>query len=157
MRDETRCRATNRKGTPCGAAATETGFCFVHSKPGRAAEIGRQGGRGNRHFVPSALPPLPSLETSEGVRKAIELFIVEAYAGNQNAKRMLAFGPLLATLGKVIKTAELEERLKKLEAMATANRRGEDGIGKGEQDTGNADGVADEGSDEGVGSSRVAL
>jgi hypothetical protein len=135
--DRMTCRAINKKGAPCRAAATETGFCFVHSQPGRAAEMGRRGGLGNRHFVPSALPPLPALDTSEGVRKAIELFIAEAYAGNENAKRMLAFAPMLGTLGKMIKIADVEERLKKVEAMVAAQQHGreEEGTEKNEQDT----------------------
>jgi hypothetical protein len=48
------------------------------------------------------------------------LIIGEAYKGNQNAKRMLAFAPLFTTLHRVLKTAELEERLKKLESQFSA-------------------------------------
>ena len=64
-------------------------------------------------------------------------FIAEAYAGNENAKRMLAFAPMLGTLGKMIKIADVEERLKKVEAMVAAQQHGreEEGTEKNEQDT----------------------
>jgi hypothetical protein len=111
------CAARNKRGKPCRAAATESGLCYIHSYAGRAAEMGREGGKGNRHFVPRELPPLPPLDTSENLRKAMEMIISEAYEGNQSAKNMLAFSPLFSVLGRVIKNAELEERLEKLETM----------------------------------------
>jgi hypothetical protein len=130
MLNRTRCAAKNKNGGPCHAAATETGFCYIHSESGRAAEIGREGGRRNRRFVPSELPPLPRLDTSDGVRDAIGLIIGEAYKGNQNAKRMLAFAPLFTTLHRVVKVAELEERLKKLESLAAKQGKAEHSEGE---------------------------
>jgi hypothetical protein len=45
-----RCGATTKSGQPCRAPATNSGFCYIHSQLGRAAEIGRLGGRKNRHL-----------------------------------------------------------------------------------------------------------
>ena len=36
-----KCKATKKSGEPCGAVATEEGFCAFHGDPKRAAELGR--------------------------------------------------------------------------------------------------------------------
>lgn len=48
-----RCRALTKAGQPCSARATDCGYCNIHSRPGRATELGRLGGRRNRHTVGS--------------------------------------------------------------------------------------------------------
>lgn len=112
------CLAKNKKGEPCGAPPTETGFCHVHSNPGRAAEIGREGGRRNRQVIDTTLPELPDLSTNTGVRDAVALFIRLIYAGRVNARRVAPVVSLFSTLQRAIPTAELEDRVKALENAA---------------------------------------
>jgi len=45
---DSRCKAKAKSGKPCGAAATAGGLCF-HANPDKASELGRIGGRKNRH------------------------------------------------------------------------------------------------------------
>ena len=82
------CHATNKKRELCSAPATDTGFCFLHSKPGRAAEVGREGGRRNRQVADPTLPPLPDLSTSSGQYEALTMIIRISYEGKTNARRM---------------------------------------------------------------------
>jgi len=45
-----RCKAMTKAGGFCAAPAMKGGqFCSLHADPGRAAELGRKGGMGNRH------------------------------------------------------------------------------------------------------------
>ncbi|HET8826141.1 MAG TPA: DUF5763 domain-containing protein [Terriglobales bacterium] len=109
------CRATNKKGEPCRAPATETGFCNVHSNPGRAAEIGREGGRRNRQVVDTTLPPLPDMSTPSGMRSAVTLVIGLIYSGQLNARRMAPLVSLFATLQRSFPPhTELEEKINAL-------------------------------------------
>jgi hypothetical protein len=113
--DAKRCRAMNKEGKPCEAAPTDTGFCYVHSSPGRAAELGREGGKKNRHFVESTLPPLPALNDSSGVRDAIVMILENAYLGKVAAKRIVPLIRLFSALERLSPVAQLEEKLKSLE------------------------------------------
>lgn len=60
---DTRCKAIAKNGNQCKAAATDTGLCFFHSNPRKAAELGSIGGKRNRRpsaWIPDPLPPLDS-------------------------------------------------------------------------------------------------
>jgi hypothetical protein len=47
-----KCQSKNRNGKPCAAPPVRgTQYCSLHLSPGRAAEIGKQGGAQNRHQV----------------------------------------------------------------------------------------------------------
>src|SRR5690348_17685470 len=130
--DPTSCGAKNMQGDPCRAPATESGFCYVHSKPGRAAEIGREGGRRNRHFVDPTQPPLPDLSTTAGLCDAMALIIKRAYDGELSARRMAPLVPLFGMLERLQPAIRVEERLKDLEnrlaaqsSVQTASSEGE--------------------------------
>jgi amino acid transporter len=75
-----RCRAKTKSGKPCQAAATEGGLCFFHANPNKASELGRIGGRSNRHSVTGSADPLPKLETAMAVREAVGKLIADVYA-----------------------------------------------------------------------------
>jgi len=113
--DSTACQATNKQGKPCRAPATEAGLCYVHSKPGRAAEIGREGGRRNRRLMDATLPPLPDLTTTAGLCDAMGMIIRMAYEGELSARRMAPLVPLFGMLERLQPAIRVEERLKELE------------------------------------------
>ena len=47
-----KCSARTKQGNECQApAVVGTRFCALHGDPARAAELGRMGGRKNRHYV----------------------------------------------------------------------------------------------------------
>src|SRR5580698_10197369 len=80
-RSATRCKGLTSAGKPCRAAATPGGLCFLHANPNKASELGRKGGRSNRHFATTNLEPLPMLETARAVRDALDKLIADLYSG----------------------------------------------------------------------------
>src|SRR5271166_6647031 len=52
------CKATTSSGGRRKAKPHKNGLCFFHSDPKRAAELGRKGGRRNRHTYDAPLKPV---------------------------------------------------------------------------------------------------
>ena len=115
IKNESRCKALNKKGQPCRAAATESGFCYLHTDPKLAAKLGRVGGRGNRHIVEGTLNPLPPLNNVAGVLDATAQMIAAVYARTLHPRIAAGAAPLLNTLLKALATQEEGDTLKKLE------------------------------------------
>lgn len=61
---DTRCKTLAKSGNPCRAAATDTGLCYFHSNPNKAAELGRIGGRKNRRPSAWIVDPLPEPDSA---------------------------------------------------------------------------------------------
>ena len=109
-----RCEAKNKRGEPCRAAATETGYCYFHSKPDIASELGRRGGRMNRRAAMTGDRSLPMLAGASGIRAAIEQTIDDLYKGTLSPRAAAALASLFSTLVRTLGPAELEEELKVL-------------------------------------------
>lgn len=116
------CRALTKAGKPCSARATDCGYCNIHSRPGRAAELGRLGGLNNRHTVGS--------DTSRGCHAPasaaeVKEILAEAIAGVRCGRVDPRIGNALAYMAtpllKALETADLEQRL--LEIEKELNRR----------------------------------
>ena len=58
------CKAIALSGKPCRAAPTDSGFCFFHSYPNKAAELGSIGGKRNRRPSAYSTDPLPPLDNA---------------------------------------------------------------------------------------------
>jgi len=119
------CKATNKNGLPCRAFATPSGYCFFHSDPDRATELGRAGGRKNRHVSENPLPPLPTLETVDDVRAAVAQVTGEVRARQLDATtaKVIILG-LNLTL-RILADAELikeVEELRKQQAEVLSSR-----------------------------------
>jgi len=110
-----RCKAKNKRAEPCGAAATETGYCHFHSKPDIAAELGRRGGRKNRHVMIGDLQLLPLLGGATGLRNALQQALADLYEGRLTPKTAAAFASLASALLRTFTPAEFEEQLKTLQ------------------------------------------
>jgi hypothetical protein len=78
---EHRCKAKTKSGKPCRAAATAGGLCFFHANPDKASELGRIGGRSNRHAAAENTDPLPTLDNAIAVRDTVARLIEDLYAG----------------------------------------------------------------------------
>lgn len=63
LKERTRkqCKAETKDGGVCQAPAVERGLCFFHANPEKPAELGRQGGKRNRHWKieDGDLPQIP--------------------------------------------------------------------------------------------------
>jgi len=49
QRSREQCKAQTKAGGVCQAPAVKEGLCFFHANPEKPAELGRQGGKRNRH------------------------------------------------------------------------------------------------------------
>ena len=110
-----RCKGITKKGTPCGAAATAGGLCYFHANPTRASELGRIGGKKNRHFTNDSPTPLPSLDNQAALRDTIPRLIADLYMGKLHPRTASALVGLMNLQLRTIESAELAERLAKVE------------------------------------------
>ena len=108
-----RCKSHNKRGEPCGAAATAGGLCYFHANPNKASELGRIGGRNKRHA--DSADPLPRLDTVTAVRDTVNRLIEDVYAGRLAPRVASSLGPLMTLQLRAIETTDLERRIAKLE------------------------------------------
>ncbi|MCU1307814.1 MAG: hypothetical protein JWN45_2509 [Acidobacteriaceae bacterium] len=111
------CKAQTKAGKPCRAAATEGGLCFFHANPNKASELGRIGGRKNRHGVADPLDPLPRLDTAIAVRTTVARLIEDVYAGKLHPRIASGLAPLLSLQLRAIERSDLGQRVAKLEKL----------------------------------------
>lgn len=97
------------------AAATAGGLCFFHANPDKAAELGRIGGRKNRHGAGDNADPLPTLDTVQAVRDMVSRLVADVYAGKLNPRIAAGLAPLLNLQMRAIETSDMERRIADLE------------------------------------------
>lgn len=124
---DSRCKAKAKSGKPCRAAATAGGLCFFHANPNKASELGRIGGRGNRHAAAESPDPLPTLDNALAVRDTVARLIADVYAGKLHPRIAAGLAPLLNLQLRAIETTSLEQRLAKLEKALAKLAGGSDG------------------------------
>jgi hypothetical protein len=117
-RRESRCKARTKAGKPCGAAATDGGLCFFHANPNKASELGRIGGRSKRHVAAESGDPLPTLDNAIAMRDTVAQLIADVLAGKVHPRVAASLAPLMNLQLHAIKTADIEQRLAKLEHQA---------------------------------------
>jgi hypothetical protein len=119
-RNETRCKARTKAGKPCRAAATGGGLCFFHANPNKASELGRIGGRKNRHTAAGGVDALPASDNAIAVRHNLARWAAELYSGKLSPGTARGLASLLTLQLRVIETADLERRLAMLEKKSSA-------------------------------------
>jgi hypothetical protein len=122
-----RCKAKANSGKPCQAAATAGGLCFFHANPDKASELGRIGGRGNRHAAGSEANSLPTLDTALAVRDTVARLIADVYGGKLHPRIAAGLAPLLNLQLRAIETTDLERRLLRLERLLANPAEGSNG------------------------------
>ena len=103
-----RCKAKTKSGKPCQAAATPGGLCFFHANPDKACELGRIGGKKNRHATGENADPLPTLDNAFAVRDTVARLIADVYAGRVHPRIANGLAPLFNLQLRAIETTELE-------------------------------------------------
>ncbi len=114
-----RCTGKTKSGKPCRAAATAGGLCFFHANPAKAAELGRAGGRRNRHVPNENVDPLPTLNTALAVRETVARLIADVYAGKIHPRIATSLATLLNLQLRAIETTDLARRVAELERQLT--------------------------------------
>jgi len=82
-------------GKKCRAAATESELCFFHSNPNKAVELGRIGGRKNRHGSADSGEPLLLIETAKQVRDTVGRLVNDMSLGKLSPRLAAAMASLL--------------------------------------------------------------
>ena len=114
---DSRCRGRNKSGEACRAAPTEGGLCYFHANPDKAAELGRIGGRKNRHFDNSSADPFPKLDSAIAVRDAVAKLIADLHSGKLHPRVASGLAPLINLQLRAIETTDLALRVAKLEQV----------------------------------------
>jgi len=118
MKMKSRCKGRTKMGKPCRAAATGGGLCFFHANPNKASELGRMGGRGNRHTVAESGDPMPPLDTPVAVRDRGNRLFDDVIAGKIQPKVAAVLVSLLNLQLHAIRPADMEQQLARLEQQS---------------------------------------
>ncbi len=111
------CKYLKTDGEQCGANALIIGdYCFTHS-PDMEVERQLATSKGGKHSYKEALVITgeKSVKTSKDIADLLESTINEVRAGKLDVKIANCVGYLASHLIKAIESADLEERLEKLE------------------------------------------
>ena len=110
------CRAQTKRGHPCRAAVVYGGeFCALHADPTRAAEIGRIGGRKNRHYVEVEEVNISPPSSPEDVKNLLAQAMVDVRAKRLDPRIASTLTYMSSALLKAFDSVETEERLTRLE------------------------------------------
>jgi len=102
------CKATTSSSVRCKAKPHKDWFCFFHSDPKKAAELGRKGGRRNWHTYETPLQPLAAPESAADVKRMLAKSMAEVRAGKMDPK----LGTTLAYIGTLRKRLDsVEDRV----------------------------------------------
>lgn len=119
-KSDSRCKASTKNGTPCRAAAPESGLCYFHGNPNKASELGRIGGRRKVLPVAENVDPLPTLNSAMAVRETVARLVSETYAGKLSPRIAAGLGSLLNLQLRTIEITNLERCVESLETWMTS-------------------------------------
>ena len=116
-----RCTATTVDGRPCGATPLrDAPYCFWHNPPSaeEAAEARRLGGeRRRREKTVVGTFELVGLDSTEGLRRILEIAMVDTLALENSGQRSRALIAIEHAALELLKTREVAGRLAALEAV----------------------------------------
>ena len=114
------CEGTTKTGKPCKAPVLkDKRYCAFHDNPKRASELGRTGGKGNRHYRPDTNDESIVPSTMAELRTFLAEAMVKLRAGRLEPKTATSLAYLAGPLLKLFENAELEERIRNLEEQVT--------------------------------------
>ena len=117
-----RCRAKTKQGSDCRAAAVVgTQFCALHGDPSRAAELGRMGGRKNRHYVDVDEVKFAPPVTPEDIRNMLSQAIADVRARKLDPRIANTLTHMAVALLKAFESTDVQQRLARLEKELQAN------------------------------------
>ena len=120
-----RCKATTSSGGRCKAKPHKDGLCFFHSDPKKAAELGRKGGRRNRHTYETPLQPVAVPESAGDVKRILAETMADIRGGRMDPKLGSTLGYLGMGLLRAFEVADFEQRLERLEERDELEKQAE--------------------------------
>jgi hypothetical protein len=110
------CSATTKSGRPCRAAAVHgTRFCALHADPARAVELGRMGGRKNRHHVDTDEVTIAPPATPEDVKNLLAQAMVDVRTRKLDPRIASTLTYMSTALLKAFESTDMHQRLARLE------------------------------------------
>lgn len=111
-----KCSARTKLGNECRAAAVVgTPFCALHGDPERAAELGRMGGRKNRHYVDTEPVNITPPSTPEEVKNLLAQAMVDVLAKKLDPRIASTITYMSGPLLRAFESTDLQQRLARLE------------------------------------------
>jgi hypothetical protein len=111
-----KCSARTKLGNECRAAAVVgTPFCALHGDPERAAELGRMGGRKNRHYVDTEPVNITPPSTPEEVKNLLAQAMVDVLARKLDPRIASTITYMSGPLLRAFESTDLQQRLARLE------------------------------------------
>ncbi len=124
-----RCKGRTKDGKPCGAAAMDGGLCHFHANPDKAVELGRKGGRSNRHPSAGADVAMASAPTRRALLETGTQVLADVLSDKRDPRVASGVAPLLSVLLRGTDTADLEKSLAEIKQQvaelkeSAANKR----------------------------------
>ena len=111
------CTETNRQGKRCRAWAVngET-KCHLHSQPGKAAQLGVQGGHRRKMLAAANPGTVAPPETAKDVRKLLARSMADVLTGKLDPRLANAAGYLGTAFLRAVEVADLEPQLMEIKA-----------------------------------------
>lgn len=110
------CSAKTKKGTRCQARAIAgSSLCAFHANPDRAAELGRIGGRKNRHFVETEVVNVTPPSTPEEVKNLLSQAMADVRARKLEPGVASTITYMASVLLKAMDDTDTHRRLSRLE------------------------------------------
>jgi hypothetical protein len=111
-----RCSSRKQDGSRCKAPALRGGkFCNFHSMPGRAAQVGREGGLRRRVYNPDKLRVFPAPKSPAALLDLLAETIIDVRAARIDPRTGNSIGVLAGACHQLIRSVSLEERVAALE------------------------------------------
>src|SRR5271157_1685654 len=119
------CKATTSSGARYKAKPHKDGLCFFHSDPKKAAELGRKGGRRNRHTYETPPEHVAVPESAGDVKRMLAETMADIRAGRMDPKLGSTLGYLGTALLRAFELADFEQRLERLERRNEPEKQAE--------------------------------
>lgn len=114
------CEKKKKDGSRCRARAlTDSCYCAIHAASGKAAELGRKGGRRRTVYTPDRLKMCPPPKSAADVVSLLAQAIVETREGKLEPRVANAIACLAGTLLRATELSKVEDRLNDLEKALT--------------------------------------
>ena len=115
------CSAKTKRGTECKASRIfNSRFCAFHSDPTRAAELGRAGGRKNRHYLETEEVNIAPPSTPEDVKNLLAQAMADVRALKLDPRTAGALTYMAGALLKALESTDLQQRITRLEETLRA-------------------------------------
>ncbi len=96
-----RCKATTSSGERCKARPHKNNLCLFHFDPKKAVELGRKGGRANRHTYEEPVQKVAVPESAADVRKMLAQTMADVRSGKLDPRSRIRNDKSASVYGRI--------------------------------------------------------